>query len=179
MELAILAVVVTVIAIFGRGLYRLFALHRGERAFLTLAKQKGLPRSRAMEFVNLARARGTTAMAEASEEARRLEANEINMLRKAAGIAVMERAARDEFNRLSSEGQLGLEQISEAADAAGIEMLNQYVKAGAPLGDDSLMAKNPAALKALINNCNDDLRGLSEGQYYTTQIGRVANGSSR
>lgn len=101
------------------------------------------------------------------------------MLRKAAGIAVMERAARDEYSRLKIEGLWSHEQIAEAADAVGIEMLNQYVEAGAPLADDSPMVTNPAALKALIENCNDDLRGLSEGQDYITQIGRVAKGASR
>lgn len=64
MKFAVLALILAIFVFFGRGLYRLLAYDRGERAFLTLAKQQGLPRSRAIEFVNLARARGTTAMEE-------------------------------------------------------------------------------------------------------------------
>jgi len=55
-------------------------------------------------------------------------------------------------------------------------MLNQYVERGGPLGADSPMGV--AALRALIDNCNDDLRGVPEGQQYVTQVGRVARGAA-
>ena len=156
-----------------RVLYRWLAFDRGERAFLSLAATRGMDRARALEFVKLARAKGTTAMAEVSAEASALEDNELSAARKEAGIAIMERAARDEYRRLTLEGRLKThEEITQAADAAGIAMINQYVERGSPLGPDSPMGVS--ALRALINNCNDDIHGLPEGQYYVTHVGRVA-----
>ena len=101
-----LAFVVVVAFVVIRGIYRLLGFDRGERAFLSLAEKRGMDRAQAMEFINLARAKGTTAMAEVSAEASALEDSELSLARKEAGIAVMERAARDEFKRLSLEGRL-------------------------------------------------------------------------
>jgi hypothetical protein len=172
-ELLGLAFAAVVAFVMIRAAYRWMAFDRRERAFLSLAAKRGVDRARALEFINLARAKGTTAMEEVSAEARAMEGNELSTARKEAGIAVMERAARDEFRRLTLEGRLKtFEEISDAADAAGIAMINQYVEHGSPLGPDSPMGV--AALRALIDNCNDDIRGVPEGQYYVTQLGRVA-----
>ena len=158
-----------------RAVYRRLLLNRSERAFLSLAASQGIERARAMDFVNLARAKGTTAMEEATAEAEAMCDNDLRHARQRAGIAVMERAARDEFKRLKQEGDLkSIEEISEAADAAGIAALNQYTEAGGPLADDSPMITNIAALQAFIDNCNDDLDSIPPGEEYVTQVGRVA-----
>ena len=134
-----------------------------------------MDRGRAMEYINLARANGTAAMAELTKAADALDAGDLQSARQKTAIAVMERAARDEYRRLTLLGKSHTE-ASEAADATGTEMLNKYVEHGGPLAKDSPMGL--AALKALADQCNDDVRGLPEGSYYATQIGRVARASS-
>jgi len=157
-----------------RAVYRRFAFNRSERAFLALATGRGMDRARAMEYVNLARATGTTAMAELTKAADVLDAGDLQSARQQAAIAVMERTARDEYRRLALLGK-SPDEIREAADAAGIEMLNKYVEPGGPLAKDSPMGL--AALKALTDQCNEDVKGLPYGTYYETQIGRIARTS--
>lgn len=168
-----------VIAFFlGRSIYRRLSYNRAERAFLDLATSRGLERSRALDFINLARAKGTTAMEEVSAEAALMDQNDIGAARQQAAIAVMERAARDEFKRLMLGSDMqSFEEMSEAADAAGIAMLNQYTALGAPLAPDSPMGV--AALRALVDQCNEDLEGVPENERYVTNIGRVATGPAK
>jgi len=174
-EMVWLALAGAVAIVVVRAIYRWVAFDRAERAFLSLAKKNGLDRARAIELVNLARAKGTRAVDELTAAANLLEANELSSARKEAAIAVMERAARDEYRRLTLDGRLKtFEEISEAADAAGAAMLNQYVEPGSPLGPDSPM--DVAALRTFIEGCNEDLQGVPEDQQYVTHVGRVAKG---
>ncbi len=158
-----------------RAVYRRFAFNRSERAFLALAAGRGMDRAQAMEYVNLARAKGTSAMAELTKAADAADTGDLQSARQKTAIAVMERAARDEYRRLTLLGK-SHNAASEAADAAGTDMLNRYVEQGGPLAKDSPMGL--AALKALADQCNDDVRGLPEGSYYATQIGQVARAAS-
>jgi hypothetical protein len=158
-----------------RGAYRRLVYTRAERAFLALAATRSVPTAQAMDYINLARAKGTSVMQEVAAEADVLKMNELAEVRRQAAFAVMERAARDERRRLISEGDLSdIGKINEAADTAGTAMLNQYAERGGPLGDDSPL--DVAALKSLIDNCNDDLRGVPDGEQYVTQVGRVVKG---
>ena len=157
-----------------RTVYRRLSLTRAERAFLSVAADQGMERAHAMDFVNLARAKGTTVMEEASVEAQAMRDNELRETRKWAHIAVMERAARDEFARLKQESNLSIEEMSQAADAAGIAQLNRYVGPGGPLEDDSPLTTNVDALQALIDGCNDDLDGIPPSEQYVTRLGRAA-----
>lgn len=117
-------------------------------------------------------------MEEVSAEAAIIDQNDIGAARQQAAIAVMERAARDEFKRLVLKSDVhSFEEMGEIADAAGIAMLNQYTALGAPLGPDSPMGV--AALRALIDNCNDDLEGIPENERYVTTVGRVATAAAK
>lgn len=179
-DLEILAAVgVGIILLFVvRATYRRLAFTRAERAFFALAASRGVDRQRAMDFINLARAKGTTAMEEVTAEARLMDDNDLRAARQRAGIAVMERAARDEFKRLMLESDMqSFEAMSEAADAAGTAMLNQYVAPRGPLAPDSPMGV--AALGALIDNCNDDIQGVPESERYITSVGRVAAAAAK
>ena len=170
-----IAVALTICYFAIRALHRRFAFNRSERAFLALAAGRGMDRVRAMEYVNLARANSTTAMAELTKAADALDAGDLESTRQRAAIAVMDCAARDEYRQLTLLGKSPNE-AREAADAAGIDMLNNYVERGVPLAKDSPMGL--AALRALTDQCNDDVRGLPEGSYYAPQVGRVARASS-
>ncbi len=171
----IVALVVLVSFLAIRTIHRRLSLTRAERAFLSVAAGQDIDRARAMDFVNLARAKGTTAMEEASAEAQARRDNELRETLKWARIAVMERAARDEFARLKQESDLkSIQEISDSADAAGITAVNQHVKPGGPLADDSPIATNIAALQVLIESCNADLVSIPPGEEYVTRMGRVA-----
>lgn len=173
--LALGALVVCILGV--RGAYRRIAYSRGDRAFLALVANTSIPTAHAKYLINLARAKRTNVMAEVAAEADAIRKNELAEARRQAAYAVMERAARDEFKRLTIESDLGFEQISEAADAAGAAMVNQYAAPGGPLAEDSPMGVE--ALSALIKNCNDDLQEVSEGKQYVTQVGRVAAAAMR
>ena len=171
--LAIGIFVVSILLI--RGAYRRIAFTREERAFLALAANTNIPTAHAMDLINLARAKGTNVMQEVSADADVIRKNELAEARRQAAVAVLERAARDERRRLVFQVDTDLtkiEEINAAADAAGIAMLNRYVERGGPLAEDSPMGVS--ALQALTDKCNEDLRGIPEGEQYVTQVGQVA-----